>query len=106
MRIFGSERLKGVVEKLGLTDEDAIESKMVSGAIESAQKKVEGNNFDIRKNVVQYDDVMNQQREIIYRQRTEVLQGENIKDQIQEMIKDVIFSAVDSHISGVEETFR
>ena len=105
MRIFGSERLQGVVEKLGLTDEDAIESKMVSGAIESAQKKVEGNNFDVRKNVVQYDDVMNQQREIIYRQRTEVLQGENIKGQIEEMIRDVIFSAVDSHISGVEETF-
>ena len=105
MRIFGSERLQGVVEKLGLTDEDAIESKMVSGAIESAQKKVEGNNFDIRKNVVQYDDVMNQQREIIYRQRTEVLQGENIKDQVEEMIKDVIFSAVASHISGVEESF-
>ncbi|HEY8803585.1 MAG TPA: preprotein translocase subunit SecA [Clostridium sp.] len=105
MRIFGSERLQGVVEKLGLTDEDAIESKMVSGAIESAQKKVEGNNFDIRKNVVQYDDVMNQQREIIYRQRTEVLQGENIKGQIEDMIKDVVYSAVDSHISGLEESF-
>lgn len=105
MRIFGSERLQGVVGKLGLTDEDAIESKMVSGAIESAQKKVEGNNFDIRKNVVQYDDVMNQQREIIYRQRTEVLQGENIKVQIEEMIQDVVFSAVDSHISGSEESF-
>jgi preprotein translocase subunit SecA len=105
MRIFGSERLQGVVGKLGLTDEDAIESKMVSGAIESAQKKVEGNNFDIRKNVVQYDDVMNQQREIIYRQRSEVLQGENIKVQIEEMITGVITSAVASHISGVEETF-
>lgn len=105
MRIFGSERLQGVVGKLGLTDEDAIESKMVSGAIESAQKKVEGNNFDIRKNVVQYDDVMNQQREIIYRQRTEVLQGENIKGQIEDMIKDVIFSTVDSHISGDEDNF-
>ncbi|WP_291636995.1 preprotein translocase subunit SecA [Clostridium sp.] len=105
MRIFGSERLQGVVEKLGLTDEDAIESKMVSGAIESAQKKVEGNNFDIRKNVVQYDDVMNQQREIIYSQRTDVLQGENIKSQIEEMIKDVVFSAVASHITGDEEKF-
>ena len=105
MRIFGSERLQGVVGKLGLTDEDAIESKMVSGAIESAQKKVEGNNFDIRKNVVQYDDVMNQQREIIYRQRTDVLQGENIKGQIEEMTQDVVFSAVDSHISGSEESF-
>ncbi|MGH4051844.1 MAG: preprotein translocase subunit SecA [Clostridium sp.] len=104
MRIFGSERLQGVVGKLGLTDEDAIESKMVSGAIESAQKKVEGNNFDIRKNVVQYDDVMNQQREIIYRQRTEVLQGENIKGQIEEMMKDVIFAAVDSHLTSNEET--
>jgi preprotein translocase subunit SecA len=106
MRIFGSERLQGVVEKLGLTDEDSIESKMVSGAIESAQKKVEGNNFDIRKNVVKYDDVMNQQREIIYRQRTEVLQGEDIKGQIKEMIKDVVLGAVDSHISGHEESFE
>jgi len=103
MRIFGSERLQGVVGKLGLTDEDAIESKMVSGAIESAQKKVEGNNFDIRKNVVQYDDVMNQQREIIYRQRTEVLQGENTKDQIEDMLKDIIFTTVESHITEVEE---
>ncbi|MBX4267100.1 preprotein translocase subunit SecA [Clostridium estertheticum] len=105
MRIFGSERLQGVVGKLGLTDEDAIESKMVSGAIESAQKKVEGNNFDIRKNVVQYDDVMNQQREIIYKQRTEVLQGEDTKEQIQDMIKDIIFTTVDSHITDVEEEF-
>ncbi|MBU3214968.1 preprotein translocase subunit SecA [Clostridium estertheticum] len=103
MRIFGSERLQGVVGKLGLTDEDAIESKMVSGAIESAQKKVEGNNFDIRKNVVQYDDVMNQQREIIYKQRTEVLQGEDTKEQIEDMIKDIIFTTVDSHITDVEE---
>ncbi|MCB2341842.1 preprotein translocase subunit SecA [Clostridium estertheticum] len=103
MRIFGSDRLQGVVGKLGLTDEDAIESKMVSGAIESAQKKVEGNNFDIRKNVVQYDDVMNQQREIIYKQRTEVLQGEDTKEQIQDMIKDIIFTTVDSHITDVEE---
>ncbi|MBW9171835.1 preprotein translocase subunit SecA [Clostridium estertheticum] len=105
MRIFGSDRLQGVVGKLGLTDEDAIESKMVSGAIESAQKKVEGNNFDIRKNVVQYDDVMNQQREIIYKQRTEVLQGEDTKDEIEDMIKDIIFTTVDSHITDVEEEF-
>jgi preprotein translocase subunit SecA len=106
MRIFGSERLQGVVEKLGLTDEDAIESKMVSGAIEGAQKKVEGNNFDIRKNVVKYDDVMNQQREIIYKQRTEVLQGEDLKGQIEGMIKEVVLGAVDSHISENEESFE
>ncbi|WP_461615380.1 preprotein translocase subunit SecA [Clostridium sp. Marseille-QA1073] len=105
MRIFGSERIAGVIEKLGLTEDDAIESKMVSNAIEGAQKKVEGNNFDIRKNVVKYDDVMNKQREIIYSQREKVLTGEDLKDQIQGMIEDVIESAVNSHISGVEETF-
>ncbi|WP_454052043.1 preprotein translocase subunit SecA [Clostridium sp. Marseille-Q7071] len=105
MRIFGSERIAGVIEKLGLTEDDAIESKMVSNAIEGAQKKVEGNNFDIRKNVVKYDDVMNKQREIIYSQREKVLTGEDLKDQIQGMIEDVIESAVKSHISGVEETF-
>jgi preprotein translocase subunit SecA len=105
MRIFGSERIAGVIEKLGLTEDDAIESKMVSNAIEGAQKKVEGNNFDVRKNVVKYDDVMNKQREIIYSQREKVLTGEDLKDQIQGMIEDVIESAVNSHISGVEETF-
>lgn len=105
MRIFGSERIAGVIEKLGLTEDDAIESKMVSNAIEGAQKKVEGNNFDIRKNVVKYDDVMNKQREIIYSQREKVLTGEDLQDQIQGMIEDVIESAVKSHISGVEETF-
>jgi preprotein translocase subunit SecA len=106
MRIFGSERLQGIVEKLGLSDEDAIESKMVSSAIENAQKKVEGNNFDVRKNVLQYDDVMNQQREVIYKQRAQVLEGESLKEDIQEMIKSVIFSAVDSHMSGLDENLE
>ncbi|AAK80790.1 preprotein translocase subunit SecA [Clostridium acetobutylicum] len=103
MRIFGSDKLKNMVEKLGLGDDDAIESKMVSSAIENAQKKVEGNNFDIRKTLIQYDDVMNKQREIIYKQRSEVLEGENLKDQIEGMIKDLIYNAVNSHISGVDE---
>ncbi len=103
MRIFGSDRLQGIVEKLGLADEDAIESKMVTGAIENAQKKVEGNNFDIRKTLLGYDDVMNQQRTVIYNQRTEVLEGENLKDQVQDMIREVIESAVDSHITGIDE---
>ena len=83
MRIFGSERIQGVIEKLGLEDTEAIESKMVTKAIENAQKKVEGNNFDIRKNLLGYDDVMNLQREVIYRQRTEVLEGKNLKEQIE-----------------------
>ncbi|SKA81094.1 preprotein translocase subunit SecA [Clostridium sp. USBA 49] len=106
MRIFGSERLQSMVERLGLQDDEAIESKMVSSAIENAQKKVEGNNFDIRKTLLGYDDVMNTQREIIYKQRSQVLEGENLKEQIQDMIKDVINSAVDSHISGIEEEFE
>ncbi len=106
MRIFGSERLSGVVDKLGLQEDDAIESKMVSSAIEGAQKKVEGNNFDVRKNVVKYDDVMNKQREIIYSQRQTVLKGEDIKDQIQNMIEDVIDTSVKTHITGSEDTFK
>lgn len=106
MRIFGSDKLKDIVEKLGLGDDEAIESKMVSGAIENAQKKVEGNNFDIRKTLLQYDDVINKQREIMYRQRSEVLEGEDLKDQIYQMLDDIASSAVDSHISGVEEEFE
>ncbi|WP_035293978.1 preprotein translocase subunit SecA [Clostridium sp. KNHs214] len=105
MRIFASDRFRAVMDKFGLEDDDAIESKMVTNAIESAQKKVEGNNFDVRKNVLQYDDVMNKQREVIYKQRAEVLEGEDLKEQIQVMIKSVIYSAVDSHVSGVEDNF-
>ncbi|KEI00285.1 preprotein translocase subunit SecA [Clostridium botulinum] len=106
MRIFASERLQGIVEKLGLTDEDAIESRLVTNAIENAQKKVEGNNFDVRKSVLQYDDVMNQQREVIYKQRSQVLEGESLKDDIQEMIKSVISEAVDAHMSGLDENLE
>ncbi len=106
MRIFGSERLQGIVEKLGLSDEDVIESKMVSGAIENAQKKVEGNNFDVRKTVLQYDDVMNQQREVIYKQRAQVLEGQSLKEYVQGMIEDVIVAAVDAHMSGLDENLE
>jgi len=106
MRIFGSDKLQGLVEKLGLQDDEAIESKMITSAIENAQKKVEGNNFDIRKTLLQYDDVINKQREIIYKQRSEVLEGEDINLQVQDMIKDLIYSLVDSHISGIEENFE
>ncbi|WP_305153907.1 preprotein translocase subunit SecA [uncultured Clostridium sp.] len=100
MRIFGSERIQGVIDKLGLEETEAIESKMVTKAIENAQKKVEGNNFDIRKNLLGYDDVMNLQREVIYRQRTEVLEGKNLKEQIQGMIEEVISDSVNAHLSG------
>ena len=98
MRIFGSERLKGVVDKLGLSDDDAIESKFVSKAIENAQKTVEGNHFDVRKSLIGYDDVINKQREIIYSQRSRVLEGENLKDQIHSMIEDVVEYEVNVHL--------
>lgn len=97
MRLFGSDRLQNVVEKLGLPEDEPIESKMVSNAIEQAQKKVEGNNFDVRKSLLQYDNVMNTQREIIYGQRAQVLNGENIKEYILSMIKNIIEAVVNSH---------
>lgn len=103
MRIFGSDKLQGVVERLGLQDTEAIESKMVSKSIENAQKKVEGNNFDVRKTLLGYDDVMNKQREIIYKQRSEVLEGMNLKEQVRDMIEYVVDSAVDSHLNNVTQ---
>jgi preprotein translocase subunit SecA len=106
MRIFGSDKLGGMVDRLGLQDDEAIESKMVSNAIENAQKKVEGNNFDIRKTLLKYDDVMNQQREIMYNQRSQVLEGEDMKSQIQAMIKDLVNGSVDSHLSDIEENIE
>ena len=99
MRLFGSERIQGVVEKLGMEEEDAIEHKMLSKSIESAQKKVEGKNFSIRKSVLQYDDVMNKQREIIYAERKHVLEGENIKPEILEMIDALADDIVDKFCS-------
>ena len=87
MRLFGSERIEGIMNTLKIDEDYAIENKMLSSAIEGAQKKVEARNFEIRKNVLQYDDVMNQQREIIYAQRRRVLDGENMKDNFQTMIR-------------------
>ncbi|MFA6939661.1 MAG: preprotein translocase subunit SecA [Clostridiaceae bacterium] len=103
MRIFGGDRIKGVVERWGFSEEDVIESKTVTNAIENAQKKVEGNNFDIRKTLLQYDDVMNKQREIIYKERQQVLSNMDLKDQMQIMIKNVVETSVNSHMTGIEE---
>ena len=89
MRRFGSDNMKTMMEKLGM-DEDAIESKLVSRAVETAQKRVEGNNFDARKQILQYDDVMREQREIIYKQRLEVLESENVRDIVEGMIKSAV----------------
>ncbi len=79
MRIFGAEHVKNLMDKLGVDDSMPIDSSLVSKSIESAQKRVESRNFDIRKNVLDYDDVMNQQREIIYKQRLEVLREINLR---------------------------
>ncbi len=97
MRLFGGERVQTMVDRLGLPDDEPIEAKILSRSIESAQEKIEARNFGIRKNVLQYDDVMNTQRNIIYEQRRRVLEGENLKDQIEEMIDGVIDEVVAHH---------
>ena len=89
MRLFGGDRMRGIVDRLGVEEDEAIESGMVSRSIENAQKKVEGRNFSIRKYVLQYDNVMNKQREIIYGERKKVLMGENLKEYILHMAQEL-----------------
>ena len=88
MRLFGSERIAGMVDKMGMADDEALESKMLSNAIENAQKKVEENNFGVRKRLLEYDDVMNYQREAIYSRRRNAISGEKIEIDLQNMMKD------------------
>ncbi len=88
LRIFGGERITGLMEKLGLEDGEPIEHNLISRAIENAQTKVEAHNFEIRKHLLEYDDVMNQQRKVIYEQRREILMGKDLKETIQEMIRE------------------
>ena len=95
MRLFGSDRLTSVVEALGLEDDQPIEHRMLTNAIENAQRRVEGKNFDIRKRVLQYDDVMNKQREVIYSQRKQVLNGESLKESFMKMIENSVDSLVE-----------
>ena len=95
MRLFGSERLIGMFNALGIEENQEIEHKSLSKAIENAQKKIEGNNYGIRKNLLEYDRVNNEQREIIYAERRKVLDGENLRDQIYKMITDVVEGNVD-----------
>src|SRR3954466_1089734 len=97
MRRFGSDNMKAMMERLGMDDSQPIQSKMVSRAVESAQKRVEGNNFDARKQLLQYDDVLRQQREIIYSQRDEVLESEDLRDIVHRMILNTIQRNVDVH---------
>ena len=98
MRLFGGERISNMMSTFKISEDTPIDAKMVSGTIENAQKKVEGRNFGIRKNVLQYDDVMNRQREIIYDQRDQVLDGKDMKDQILKMIDESIAGNVDNYL--------
>jgi len=99
MRLFGSEKTMKLVDAMGMTEDEPIEAGMLSKAIENAQKKVEGNNFAIRKHLLEYDQVMNEQREIIYGERKRVLYGENLRDSIVGMIGAVVERTVDAHMS-------
>ncbi|OPJ56044.1 preprotein translocase subunit SecA [Alkalithermobacter paradoxus] len=100
MRLFGSERIMGVIEKLGMDEDTPIEHKMLSKSIEGAQKKVESKNFAARKHVLQYDDVMNKQRSIIYAERKSVLEGENIKDHITSMMEQIVKRSVEIYTAN------
>ncbi len=98
MRLFGSDRISAMVERLGLDEDTPIDAKILSGSIESAQKKLEDQNFNRRKNVLSYDDVMNQQRTVIYNQRNEVLDNADLKDKIHSMIEGTLDDAVDAYL--------
>ncbi|GAA0498989.1 preprotein translocase subunit SecA [Salinibacillus aidingensis] len=97
MRRFGSDNMKSMMERLGMDEDQPIESKMVSRAVESAQKRVEGNNFDARKTLLAYDDVLRQQREIIYQQRYEVLESDNLREIVEGMIQSTVERVVGSY---------
>jgi preprotein translocase subunit SecA len=103
MRRFGGDKLKGLMERLGLPEDQPIENKMVSKSIESAQRKIEGYNFDIRKHVLDYDDVMNKQREVIYKRRREILEKDDIRNDILGILSDEVDAIVSAHTSIEDE---
>lgn len=97
LRIFGGDSIKSFMEKMGLEEDEPINSRMVSNAIQKAQKRVEARNFDIRKYVLEYDDVMNQQRKVVYDQRRKILEGEDMKDQILSMVGHIIEKGMETY---------
>lgn len=101
MRLFGGDRIRNIMNVLKVDEDTPLEAKMLTKSIESAQRKIEGRNFAIRKNVLQYDDVLSRQREIIYSQRDQVLDGENLKDQILKMIDDSVEMVVSRYASAI-----
>ncbi|MDD5233608.1 MAG: preprotein translocase subunit SecA [Syntrophales bacterium] len=98
LRIFGAERISSVMDKIGFEEDQPIEHRLVSRAIENAQKRVEGQNFDIRKHLLEFDDVMNQQRKVIYEQRRTVLKGENLRNVLDDMLDDVVEGIIDEYM--------
>jgi preprotein translocase subunit SecA len=116
LRIFGSDRIKGIMGRLGMDDGQPIEHRMVSNAIEKAQMRVEGHNFDIRKHLLEYDDVMNKQREVIYAQRRQILGGESLQEDILEMAEELVEDLVAEYtgnklpeewdVKGLEDAFQ
>jgi preprotein translocase subunit SecA len=99
LRIFGSDRISGLMGKMGMEEGEPIEHSLISKAIENAQRRVEGHNFEIRKHLLEYDDVMNQQREVVYGQRRKVLEGHDLREMIQEMARDILDVTLDFFIS-------
>ena len=97
LRIFGGDNIKSFMEKMGLEEDEPINSRIVSNAIQKAQKRVEARNFDIRKYVLEYDDVMNQQRKVVYDQRRKILEGEDMKDQILSMVDNIIEKGMETY---------
>ena len=106
MRIFGGDRIKNLMERLKVPEDQPIENKIISKAIESAQAKIEGFNFDARKHVLEYDDVVNKQREVIYKKRKEVLKSEDLKPQILEVIRNEIKRIVEFHTQGYADNWN
>ncbi|MBI5603294.1 MAG: preprotein translocase subunit SecA [Deltaproteobacteria bacterium] len=99
LRIFGSDRISGLMGKMGMEEGEPIEHSLISKAIENAQRRVEGHNFEIRKHLIEYDDVMNQQREVVYGQRRKVLEGKDLREMIQEMTEDLLDGIMDIFVS-------
>ena len=98
MRIFGSDRMDGVLQKLGLQEGEAITHPWINKALEKAQQKVEARNFDIRKNLLEYDDVMNDQRKVIFEQRIEMMDAEDVSETVVEMRHDVVDNIIEKAI--------
>jgi preprotein translocase subunit SecA len=98
MRIFGSERIAMIMDKLGVQEDEPIEHNLISKSIEGAQKKVEGRNFEIRKHLLEYDDVMNKQREVVYAERRRILSEENLKSMVEEILDGVLDDAIETYL--------